>query len=146
MEKIKDIFSILKPLIGNFSGSVIIYDGECIFCKKYVSYYQLKKTVGLLQIVNAREVPLLIKELNIMGIDIDKGMVFIHKDSIYHGSEAIHMLALLSTKSDIFNKINSKIFSCKLLSQLLYPLLKLGRTITLIILNKSTIHKRKRPF
>ena len=32
----------------------IIYDGECPFCSKYVRLIQLKKTIGYVELINAR--------------------------------------------------------------------------------------------
>jgi hypothetical protein len=39
-------------------------------------------------------------------LDIDQGMVLKMGDRLYYGSDAIHALALISSRSGIFNRLN----------------------------------------
>ena len=51
----------------------------------------------------------------------------------YTGSDALHILALLPGKKDTFNVFNRLFFSSRAIAWLIYPLLRLGRRVTLII-------------
>ena len=67
-------------------------------------------------------------------------MALIIDGQIFHGSECINKIALLSTRNDWFNKVNWFIFKSKNLSKILYPFMKLGRNTTLLILGKKKIN------
>ena len=75
-----------------------------------------------------------------MGLDIDQGMVLKMGGQIYYGADAIHTLALISSKSGIFNRANYWIFKSKSLSAILYPILRTCRNLLLKILRKSKIN------
>ena len=57
--------------------------------------------------------------------------MLIWRGRIYHGDACIHMLALLSTPSGAFNRINAAVFRSERASRLLYPILRSGRNATL---------------
>ena len=78
----------------------IIYDGQCPFCSDYVSKLQLEHTVGRVELIDVRTDPELVAKLKNQGYELDKGMVFIQDGNYYFGHDAMHRLALLSTKSD----------------------------------------------
>ena len=117
----------------------IIYDGDCPFCSKYVRLIQLKRTVGDVELINARSDNLIKEKLKKLSIDINQGMVLIHGENIYFAEDCVHRLALLSTSSTIFNRINKFIFKHKVLSKILYPIMKTGRNLILFILNRKKI-------
>jgi hypothetical protein len=50
------------------------------------------------------------------------------------------MLALLSTPSGVFNRVNGRIFSHPRLARALYPVLRAGRNSLLRILNRPQLH------
>ena len=117
----------------------IIYDGECPFCSKYVRLIQLKKTLGCVELINAREDPTIKEKLKRLSIDINQGMVLIDGEDIYFAEDCIHRLALLSTSSTFFNRINKFIFKNKIISKILYPIMKTGRNFILFILKRKQI-------
>ena len=117
----------------------IIYDGDCPFCSKYVRLIQLKRTVGDVELINARSDTLIKEELKKLSIDVNQGMVLIHEKNIYFAEDCVHHLALLSTSSTLFNRINKFIFKHKSLSNILYPIMKTSRNIILFILNRKKI-------
>jgi hypothetical protein len=49
------------------------------------------------------------------------------------------MLALLSTSSGSFNRINALVFSRPRLARVLYPVLRAGRNLLLRILHRSKL-------
>ncbi len=79
-------------------------------------------------------------ELTQAGLDIDQGMVLKADDSLYYGSDAIHAIALISSRSGCFNKLNYWMFRFKFLSRLLYPILRFFRNLLLKVLGKSKIN------
>jgi hypothetical protein len=67
-------------------------------------------------------------------------MVLIYGGHFYHGADCIHMLALLSSPSGLFNRVNSAIFRSPGLAKVLYPALRLGRNTLLLLLGKKRLH------
>lgn len=109
----------------------LLYDGQCPVCHTYVTKLRIEKAAGKFVLISAREPSALLDEVNAKGINIDEGMVLKMGNQLYHGKEAIHRLALLGTKSGVFNRINFLIFRSRTLSTLLYPLCKCARDILL---------------
>jgi predicted DCC family thiol-disulfide oxidoreductase YuxK len=123
----------------NADGLVIVYDGECPFCSNYVQVLALRETVGKVQLVDARSDHALVSKLQLDGYDLNEGMAALFGDRVYYGEECVHMLALLSSKSGMFNRINNVIFKSRTLSRVLYPILRAGRNITLKLLGRTKI-------
>jgi hypothetical protein len=78
--------------------------------------------------------------INARGLDIDQGMVLKLDDQLYCGADAIHALALLSTDSGIFNRLNYWLFRSAWLSRLLYPVLRALRNLLLKLLGRRKIN------
>ncbi len=53
------------------------------------------------------------------GLDIDQGMVLIIGSEMYYGSDAIHMLSMLGTRSGISNRLTYRVLQSKPISELL---------------------------
>lgn len=119
--------------------ALIIYDGDCIFCQNYVKLVRLRETVGNMDLVDARSDDPRVAQYQRLGYDLNEGMLFVWQEKIYHGSDAVHILGKLSSPVTLFNKINSKIFSIRILSTMIYPFLKIGRKATLFIRGKGPI-------
>ncbi len=109
----------------------LIYDGECPFCSSYVRLLRLRRSFGAVHLVNARDGGDLVAEVTRRGYVLDEGMVLVLDGKIFAGAEAMHRLALLSTANGFFNRLNRAIFSSERCAQLLYPLLRRGRNLTL---------------
>ena len=84
---------------------LLVYDKECPACNAYCQFVSVRDTVGDLKIVDAREDSEILREITAKGLDIDQGMVLKFEDQLYYGSDAIHALALISSRSGIFNRI-----------------------------------------
>ena len=117
----------------------IIYDGDCPFCRNYCKLTRLRDAYGKVELINAREKSRLITEIHAKGYDLNEGMVVKFNGQIYYGSEAINILALLSSRSTIFNKLTAFLFSSKQVSTFIYPVLKACRNCTLFILGRPPI-------
>lgn len=119
----------------------IIYDGQCPFCSRYVDLVRLRESLGRVELVDARHGGPIVDEVVSAGLDLDDGMVLKMGDRLYHGDECIHMLALLSTPSGAFNRVNGAIFRSRTASRLLYPFLRTGRNATLRLLGRSKMNR-----
>ncbi len=111
----------------------LVYDGECPFCSNYSRLVDVRNAIGELILVNAREGGPLVEEIKALPYDLNKGMVLKMNGRYHTGDDALHMLALLPGKKSTFNIFNHLFFGSRAIAWLVYPLLKLGRRLTLII-------------
>ena len=119
--------------------SYIVYDGECPFCSRYVKMLRLRDAIGGVELVDARMEHPAVRLLNERNIDLDEGMALVQNGQISHGAECVHKIALLTTSSGIFNRLNAWIFRSARVSRLLYPFLRFGRNMTLRILGRRQL-------
>ena len=117
----------------------IYYDGECPFCTHYVKLLRLRDSVGRVELTNLREDTALRAELSQNGFDLDQGMVIEMNGRRLGGADATHALALMSTPSGAFNRLNKLMFSVPLVSSVLYPILRTGRWLTLFAMGRKSI-------
>jgi len=124
---------------GKTSDLTIVYDGECPFCSRYVRFLRLRESAGKVQLVDARDGGPIVERLVQAGYDLDQGMVAEMAGRTYHGADCIHFLALMSTESGVFNRVNAVVFSRPMLAALLYPLLRCGRNLALMLLGRNKL-------
>ncbi len=117
----------------------IIYDGECPFCSRYVAMVRLRENFGVVELVDARSDHPLVAEILAEGWNFNDGMALVQEDIRYFGPDCMNRLALLSTGSGLFNRINALLFRSKGASRLLYPVLKHGRNLTLRLMGRKPI-------
>lgn len=122
---------------------LLIYDKECPACHFYCQIVRIRQSVGELVLIDARENPEVLQEITAEGLDIDQGMVLKMDGLLYYGADAIHLLALLSSRSGLFNRLNYWLFSSKKISGILYPILRSFRNVLLKILGKTKINNLK---
>ncbi len=119
---------------------LLVYDRECPACNAYCQVVNIRESVGELRIVDARENSQIMEEITAQGLDIDQGMVLKMGGQLYYGADAIHALALIGSRSGIFNRMNYWMFKSRTASSLLYPILRFFRNLLLKILGKSKIN------
>ena len=124
---------------------VLIYDRECPACDNYCQVVRIRESVGQLRILNAREDSPELSEITAAGLDIDDGMVLKVGAQLYYGADAIHALAMMSSKRGWFNRLNHLIFRSRRLSRWLYPVLVRCRLVLLKLLRKSRINNLQLP-
>ena len=78
---------------------VIVYDGECPFCRNYVRLMELRKAVGNVDLVNARTPHPAVWELVELGYDLNEGMAAIYGGKIYYGSDAVVLLSSMTKRA-----------------------------------------------
>ena len=123
---------------------LLIYDKECPACHFYCQIVRIRQSVGELVLIVARENPEVLQEITAEGLDIDQGMVLKMDGQLYYGADAIHLLALLSGRSGVFNRLNYWLFSSKKVAAILYPILRFCRNVLLKILGKTKINNLKK--
>ncbi|KEF32706.1 hypothetical protein D777_01340 [Marinobacter nitratireducens] len=119
---------------------LLVYDRECPACNAYCQLVNIRRSVGELVIVNARDDSEVLREVTAQGLDIDQGMVLKMGDQLYYGADAIHALALIGSRSGVFNCLNYWIFRSRLASSVLYPVLRACRNLLLKVLGKTRIN------
>lgn len=120
-------------------GNYLLYDGECPFCTRYVALARLAEAAGPVALIDARTRPDLVRQHAAEGRDINEGMILRFDDNTWFGGDVLNRLALLSTRSDAFNRLNAAVFRHPRLSRLLYPLLRGGRNAALRLLGRDRI-------
>ena len=120
-------------------GVHVIYDGSCPFCANFVRLQRLRKTIGNVNLLNAREHPILVQYFSSVGIPLDDGMALVVDTKIYYGAACINRLALMSSNIGLFNRLSAAIFCSERLSKFLYPVLKLGRRMVLYALGTKPL-------
>ncbi|KAF0190701.1 MAG: hypothetical protein FD165_2489 [Gammaproteobacteria bacterium] len=119
---------------------MLVYDKECPACDNYCRVVRINESVGELTIINARDRSAVMNEITAQGMDIDQGMVLKMGDTLYYGADAIHALALISSRSGVFNRFNYWLFKSKTRAGFLYPVLRACRNLLLKILGKTRIN------
>lgn len=119
----------------------LVYDGDCPFCSATAQMYRLKKSVGTLQVINAREA----SDTDIMQaiaeakLDLNEGIVARFNGRLYHGSEALHLLAMLGSDNDWLNRLNVTLFRNPHTVRLAYPAMKFLRNSVLKMMGRTPI-------
>lgn len=125
-------------------GLLIVYDGECPFCSRFVTLYKAKAVVGRIDLIDAREDHPAVRRVKALGYDLDEGMAVLWDGRIYHGADAINFMAMVGAEGDLFNKLNKLIFRVKPLARFLYPFMVAGRNATLKLLGRKLIRDPRR--
>lgn len=111
-----------------------MYDGHCPVCDAYSRMLRIRESVGTLRLCDARQSPEVRERLEREGFDLDDGLVLDVNGVLYHGDDAMHVLATMSGRSGAFNRLNHWVFRSRSRSKAVYPLLKAGRGALLRLL------------
>lgn len=117
----------------------IIYDGECPFCSQYVKLLRLRQSVGQIELVDGRQTHPAVDHVERAGFVLNNEMALVHRGTIYSGAECINRLALLSTRSGVFNRLNALAFSSAPVSRVAYPVLRSLRNLTLRLMGRGPL-------
>jgi predicted DCC family thiol-disulfide oxidoreductase YuxK len=85
---------------------ILVYDKQCPLCDNYCKLIRIRESVGELVLIDARTNSNIMEEITQANLDIDQGMVLKFDDNLYYGADAIHVLAMISSPSGIFNRLN----------------------------------------
>ena len=120
-------------------GNHLIYDGECPFCSRYVHLARIREVAGPVTLLNARNGGPECERARALGYDLNEGMMLHLGGQDYFGADCLNRLALLSTRSGVFNRMTALVFRSPAVARFGYPLLRAGRNATLRILGRSNI-------
>ncbi|WP_083582197.1 DCC1-like thiol-disulfide oxidoreductase family protein [Halomonas aestuarii] len=123
---------------------MLVYDGQCPMCRQFVRLQRLRRDVGEVELVDARQESAARRELSERGIDLDEGFALRIGEQWMHGSEALHRLALMSTGSGLFNRLMARLFASPSRTARLYPWLRAGRAVLLRLLRRGPIDNLRR--
>ena len=124
------------------AANYLAYDGECPFCTRFVRYLRLRDSIGPLAMIDSRRGGPEVDEVSRLGFDLNQGMALKLHGEFYHGAACVHVLALLSTRSGLFNRTVSIVFRSPRVARLLYPVLRAGRNLTLFLLGRRRLGAR----
>ena len=127
--------------MSNVNDTLIIYDGECVYCKNFVAMVRLQASIGPVVLINARSEDPRVLKFKKQGYDLNKGMIFYHNGTVFFGADAVNAMALLSIESSFFNWVIKRAFKYVWVAKILFPFLRLGRFLTLRIRGISDIRK-----
>lgn len=119
----------------------LVYDGDCPFCSASAHMVRLKQAVGQLRIHNARDItdtPLM-AQIRAQGFDLNQGIIVSYQDRLYHGEDALYLLALLGSENGWLNRLNVALFRNRRTVALAYPFLKAVRSCALFLNGKKPI-------
>jgi predicted DCC family thiol-disulfide oxidoreductase YuxK len=135
-------FSSSINMTGNPSSEeiLLVYDKQCPACDNYCQRVSIKRSLGSLQIIDARQPSDVLVEITAQGLDIDQGMVLKVNGQLHYGTDAMHVLSLMSSRRGLFNRLNYWGFRSATVSRLFYPLLKMCRNLLLKILGRIKIN------
>ena len=119
---------------------LLIYDKQCPACNLYCNLLRIRESVGSLILLDARQGGAILEEITAAGLDVDQGMVVKVGSRLYYGAEAIHVLALMSTKAGVFNRLAYWWFASRHVANVLYPVLRRGRNLLLKLLGRTKIN------
>lgn len=123
---------------------LIVYDGECPFCSAYVRMLRLRDAAGPVALVDARGGHPAVAMLRARGYDLDEGMALVEgfatgAPRVAHGQDCINRLALMTTRSGAFNRLNAAVFRSERRARALYPVMRAGRNAALRLLGRKRI-------
>ena len=122
-------------------NSKLIFDGQCPFCQAYVATLedQKKNTQAGLNKVDARCAPELVEQLTDKNIDINAGIVLIKGEAFFQGAEALTILARGHAAKGKINGLPHYLLRYRLLSILIYPVLRTLRNLFLRFSGRTAI-------
>jgi predicted DCC family thiol-disulfide oxidoreductase YuxK len=118
-----------------------VYDGECPICQTAARAFKIRKAVGTLHLVNARSdlAHPVLAEVNLAALDLDQGMVIKYGGTLYHGADALQMMALLGSNTGWLNRINALLFKNKTIARISYPFMRAARNLAIAIKGRGKI-------
>ncbi len=123
------------------TGLWLVYDGDCPFCTAGARMYRLRQSVGDLHIVNGREIEGtdLMRAIDAAGFDLNTGIVARFEGRLYHGKDALHLLAMLGSDRGWLNRLNVALFRNRTTVTVAYPVMVGLRNLLLRLRGKKPI-------
>ncbi|WP_206378190.1 DCC1-like thiol-disulfide oxidoreductase family protein [Sneathiella limimaris] len=128
-------------------GVWFVYDGGCPLCTRAAMALQIRQAAGSLHLLDGRSDPdhPLLKEIRKANLDLDEGMILKYGGRLYHGADALQMMALLGSAHGWFNRLNAWLFKSATVSRISYPILRAGRNTLLMLRGVPKINLDEKP-
>jgi predicted DCC family thiol-disulfide oxidoreductase YuxK len=123
-----------RPVPG---GNYLIYDGDCPFCSRYARLVRLQEAMGPLRLIDARQPSVEVAAARAAGYVLDEGMLLHLAGRDYFGGDCLNRLALLSSRSTLFNRITYALLRSPRAARWSYPILRFGRNTALFLLGRT---------
>jgi predicted DCC family thiol-disulfide oxidoreductase YuxK len=119
----------------------LIYDRECPVCTAYSCSVGVDESQAAgIRRINARDGnDELVRQAKEAGLDLDDGMVVVHRGKLYHGADALNIMARLAPRRGLGNRLNRLFFGNPTIARLSYPILRAGRNTLLRLLGRKKI-------
>lgn len=119
----------------------LIYDRECPVCTAYSCSVGVDESQAAgVRRINARDgEDELVRQAKAAGLDLDDGMVVVHQGKLYHGADALNIMARLAPSRGFGNRLNKLLFANPTIARLSYPVLRAGRNMLLRLLGRKKI-------
>jgi predicted DCC family thiol-disulfide oxidoreductase YuxK len=121
------------------SDNFLIYDGDCPFCSRYARMTKLREAIGNLRLIDARSSDPEVISARGKGYVLDEGMLLRLDGRFYHGADCLNRLALLSSRSTLFNRMSYRLLRWRWTARLAYPALRMGRGLALVLLGRPPL-------
>ena len=118
---------------------LIVYDGLCPFCASYVHLMALRKSVGKVELIDARSAHPEVRRLADLGYDLNEGMAAIYGGRIYYGSDATVLISTMTEVNTVMGRLIAATLRHPVRARLIYPFLKVGRRAALAILRRPAL-------
>src|SRR5687767_1122672 len=105
------------------SDNFLIYDGDCPFCSRYARMTKLRQAVGGFRLIDARGSDPHVASARSKGYVLDDGMLLHLDGHFYHGADCLNRLALLSSRSTLFNRMSYHLLRWRWTARFAYPAL-----------------------
>lgn len=112
-------------------GPLLVFDGGCVFCRRFAELSELRSGIPGLQIRDGRADDGLREQLKGRGYELRTGAMVLVDGEVLHGSEAISWLCSRMQPSAALLQVLAPLFRSSDRSRQLYPLLLLARRLAL---------------
>jgi len=127
----------LQP--ANDDKMLVIYDGQCPFCKNYVQLNRLRDAAGQIELIDARLQNSATERLRSLGYDLNEGMAVIWAGRVYYGKDAVIFISSMTGNRRWTARLIGVLLRSPARASFFYPILKAGRRLTLKLLGRPPI-------
>jgi hypothetical protein len=95
---------------------------------------KLREAVGKINLVDARKGGVAVDMLSARGFDLNEGMAVLFGGKVYHGNDALVFISSMTHSLPLASKLLALLLRNKTRAMIIYPIMKLGRRVTLRLL------------
>ncbi len=129
----------------DFHQVLIVYDGDCYFCRAYVNFLRLQEVIGPVELLSARSGDARLSQFIRQGMDLNDSMLVVTALQVHAGADAMHWLARHLPADSSAERLHAAVFKRRWLARLLYPVLRTGRRVWLALRGLPPIRDGARP-